>query len=119
VWLLVGWTVGAGRRAIVGTFSAAVVASLVDALAFVLRLAMMSLPFGIDPGDFNLDSLLASSWFPNWLGKVSPVWIWWALVLAGGLARSWLRPLSLVVPVVLIATGGWVMFPSFWHMILH
>jgi hypothetical protein len=119
IWSAIGLVAfRCGLTGIRGAFSAVAVASLVEAAAFLLRLALMWLPFGIDPGNFALAPLFGASWLSG-LGALSPVWIWWALVLAGGLARAWHAPVAVLAPVVVALTASKVMFPTFWHRVQH
>jgi hypothetical protein len=124
VWTTLVWSaIGllafrCGIDGIRGAFSAAVVASLVEGGAFLLRLVLMSRPVGIDPGNFDLAPIIGASWLSG-MGALSPVWIWWALVLAGGLARAWQASVALLAPAVLALTASWVLFPTFWHRVQH
>jgi len=114
-WFVTGGLAFGERRALPDVFRAVALGEVASTIGSLTTLVLWVL-LERSPGRFTLAWLVPrGSAAAEYLGGISIFTVWWCVLVSVGLASAWRRPLKLVLPLVLLATIGWL----FWGHHLH
>jgi hypothetical protein len=110
IWYLVDIIYRRTWRGLGDVFVAISLAGAVSTFGFLVREGMGAI-LRLELPPFTLAGLAPTgSVVASWLSRVDVVKLWWALILAVGLARIWSRSLPLTAAVTVVATLSWMLF---------
>jgi hypothetical protein len=114
------WGVGlllvrAPVRSLGRVFSAVAVAAIVPSIGLLARVLIEWIS-GHDPDRFTLAGFAGLFGVSaQWPERIDIIEVWWACVLALGLAKAWKRPTAAVVILVVLPTFLWLLFSHALH----